>query len=731
MNLHNRLMRRMFCLLMLSAMVSATWLLPFAFAGERLEQLDSALKFVPADAAFYWSMMRNREQLEAVLGSNAWAELTKMPAVAQLRSMLESQSAAPEAEMSPLKLALQNPEVRKILDLLADMGSTEMFCYGDESISHFLELMSKVTMAVQYQPVFRQLSNLDEFEDPAQLQTAALFSVLAQNTEKIDVPNLLFGFRLKNADLAKEQLIKLEMLANMILESNDLTRGRFKKTTINDNEYLVLELDGEMIPWEELPLENLKELPIDEGDVEKVIDRLKEMKLVLALGVRGEYLLFSIGSSTTCLEKFGQKERLIDRSEFEVLEKFADRRLTAVSFISRELNRRIKDNKQSLAEMLQMIEQWVAESELSDDVKLRIVADAKALAGDLKALFPEPAPVLTFNFLTSEGIESYQYEWGKARGSDEPKPLGLLEHVGGRPLLALFCREQIRPADYEVLTKWLKILYGYFRDFALPTMDDEERVKVELFLDRALPLFEKMDQVTREKFIPAVADGQWALVIDGKFYSRRFHQDLPEMEKEMPMVEPALLIGLSDAELFKQALSDYRLLINELIDAVRGIDSGEMPDFRLPEPKRMESSVGEIFCLPLPEDNGLDERIVPSLGIAKSVAAFSLTREHTERLLQATPLRIGGLLKESNRPLVGAGWLDWPALLEAADPWIDYTLPRLLPQDSDTAKNEEILSQIRTARKLLGVLRAVTSETYPEGNTLVTHTLVELRDLEK
>ena len=52
-----------------------------------------------------------------------------------------------------------------------------------------------------------------------------------------------------------------------------------------------LNLDGSMIPWDEVPLEKIKELEAQPGDVQKIIDRLKQSKLVVALGVRGNYLL--------------------------------------------------------------------------------------------------------------------------------------------------------------------------------------------------------------------------------------------------------------------------------------------------------------------------------------------------------------------------------------------------------------------------------------------------------
>ena len=80
---------------------------------------------------------------------------------------------------------------------------------------------------------------------------------------------------------------------------------RWKRTTVAGSEYLTLTLDGEMIPWDQVPMEKLKEMELEEGDFEKIIDELKKCKLAVAIGVRENYLLCSIGSSLECLEKLG------------------------------------------------------------------------------------------------------------------------------------------------------------------------------------------------------------------------------------------------------------------------------------------------------------------------------------------------------------------------------------------------------------------------------------------
>ena len=63
-----------------------------------------------------------------------------------------------------------------------------------------------------------------------------------------------------------------------------------------------------------------------------------------------------------------------------------------------------------------------------------------------------------------------------------------------------------------------------------------------------LPLLGRLNQTTRDKLLPALADGQIGLVIDTKLKSKRFFRAMPAVADPLPMAEPALIFGVSDAE---------------------------------------------------------------------------------------------------------------------------------------------------------------------------------------
>ena len=67
------------------------------------------------------------------------------------------------------------------------------------------------------------------------------------------------------------------------------------------------------------------------------------------------------------------------------------------------------------------------------------------------------------------------------------------------------------------------------------------------------------------------------------------------------------------------------------------------------------------------EELGLDKKVFPNVGLTKTVGALTASRDHTKRLLAATPLEAGGVLKGAkDRRLATAVSFRWSALLDAA-----------------------------------------------------------------
>ncbi len=723
-----------------AALACGGWLASQAAAAAELDKLDTSLKLIPEDAAFYSSILHGREMVRAVADSKAWAKVMQLPFVQMGLMQYNVMAAMPNTPPGQIQAFRNSPDGQKLLHLLGDMASEEMFVYGDPSQVKFVELAQDLIGAansplVAFDEMFRMMPGRHDARAKAVLET------LARDVKLIGVPNVLFGFKVKDAEAAKEHLAKLERLVTEKLDEYELAKikGRLKREKVDGVEYLVLRLDGGMIPWNEMPgdlVDKLKESEAEEGDVQKIIDRVKTCQLVVALGVRQDYVLLSIGSSLASLETLGMAPRLIDRPELKPLAKHADKQLVAVSYASREMSRELDRQQKNLRNMLETVDQVMAKLELSDEHKERIRKDAKAFVEDLEQRIPEPGAQLGLSFRTSRGLEGFVYNWGTHGRMDGSKPLDLLRHVGGNPIFGLVGRNKVEMADYDMTVKWLKTAYGYFHEFALPVMPENMRETAEKFLAAAMPLFDRLDRANRQMLIPALADGQVAVVIDRKLTSKQFVSTQPPTDKPMPMIEPALICGVSDPDLLKKALSEYRAVINGLITAAReSNDSSQIPEnAQIPEPKVTDLAGGKLYSLPLPGDGPvqIDKQIVPNIGIGEHVAVASISHDHSRRLLESAPLAVGGVLEDLERPRACAVWLDWAAIVETASPWVDYIIDQSGGDINERGMPKAMIeSQVHTVTDVLKSLRKISNEIYFEDGVMVNHGLAEIRDVDK
>ncbi len=723
--------RRVLSIVATAALV-AGWLTP-APAAEKLEQLDTSLRLVPADAAFYSSMLRNREQVEAFLASKAWKRIQGMPAVQMGLGMLEMEAEDPDSPVAQVMQVLEDPNQRQSLHLAADLLSHEVFLYGDADFVGTIDLFQQLNGAMRFGPAMMEVTGESAGMESESVQAAVLFGVLADNLDKIKVPGMVIGMKTTKEEQVRAHVEMLEGILRLLLAENDQLKDCLKRTRIDGREYLAFTLDGAMIPWDEVPLDEVREVELEEGQVDKVMARVKKLKVSVFLGLRDDYLLLAVGSTDDCIKRLGEGPSLATRKELGPLEKYADRRLASIDYYSAEIARQLVVNDRDIDEMLQMGREMLPLAGLEADMERKVLKDARALAEDLKAAIPEPGPRMAFAFLTDRGMEGYAYDWTAHPELDASKPLDMLRHVGGRPILAVVSRSRLDVAQYDAMVKWAGAAYGYFEEFALPEMDEVDREQFEEFKEKALPLVERFDKATRNSFIPALADGQAGLVLDARFTTRRLHAEMPEMDKPMPLVEPAVLVGVSDAKALVQAMSEYREVFNGFAALLHEIEPGDFPEFAIPELQSEKIQGGRMYYYPLPKEWGLDDNILPNAAVSKSLAAITGWKGHSRRLLAETPLEAGGVLGGAEeRPLAQVVIFDFAALVDAAAPWVEFAAEKVIEEeiDGDEAQAKMILQQVRTGLELLKCLRCYTSEYYFEDGALVTHSLTEIRDVE-
>jgi hypothetical protein len=692
----------------------------------------AAFKQLPADTAFYSSMLRNREQVDIVLKSKAWAKLMDLPAVKFGLKTFNEQFAHPDAQFAPVVSFLKQPENKELLEALGEIASDEIFIYGSSGWVDLSNLMIQLTGAVQFGPLLAQVNPENRGKNPAELMARIGLQRLAQNVNLIHVPDLVIGFKTKDASKVEAQIKRLEnLIGKFIGQAPPFIRDGFRRVKVGDSSLLNLTLDAKLVPWDQLHIKDYEE---KEGEFDALLTKLKDLTLSVSLGVHQGYFVLAIGQSVGQLAAIGGAgKRLSELPEFKPLEQFADRPITSIGYVSKALKATTMPNAADYTEMAKTLRRALKGAELPEEIARKIGADIESFAAEFGRNLPAAGAGVSFSFLTSQGTESYDYDYStRPGGLDGSKPLSLLEHVGGSPILCFVARTKTNPEAYKAFSKSISVLYGHVEEAVFTKIDDDQKEQYRTVKKAVVPLIKRFDEITGNLLLPALADGQFGFVLDAKWKSKHWHVAAPSTPKAMPLPEAGILLGISDEAKFRQAMKGYYALINDSLGTASEIARGQIPDIKMPEPTIEDGTGGLLAYYPLPPELAVDAQVLPMVGLAKTVVVFSLSRSHTERLLRPTPLKIssGPLAEWKGKPLASAMVFDWAALVDAAAPWIEMGVTLAKPPPVPEGPDGDVLKQVRTVLEVLKVFRSTSSATYFADGVSVTHTETLMRDLE-
>ena len=697
---------------------------------------DCSIRLIPEDAAFYMGSFRNGEQIKIVAESNAWKKLMNMPSVQMGLGLLNDQLENEDNEKAvQAKAMLENPQVKDLLGLLADMFSSDVFCYGNAEVGEVLEMLQEVGNATNYGPMYFAAAGEADAMSPQEMQGKAALYALAENVDKIKIPTMVTGFSVEDEDRAKVHLGKLEGFLGLLTLMQPEFAGRVLRQEVGDVQFLTVALDGEMIPWDEVPLDDLREFEDNEGDVDKIVEKIEELNLIVALGVQDGYLMVAVTDSMESLAKLGSGKSLLSRPELNAIKAHADKRLTSVSYVSEDFTTRMAMSAEDIDGLLMIGDAALKQLPLEDEAKERIRKDVTELADDLKSLIPKPGAAVGISFLTDQGGESYGYNWTENHLLDGSQPLDVLNHIGGDPLLAIAWREHVYPDVYDRVIHWVRVGHDYFEEFAVPEMSKKDRKKYKKVAKLMKPLCEQLNEVNRDSLIPAFS-GQSAIVIDAKLMSKKIAADVPETEEAMPLLEPAIVVGIKDADAMREAYVGYQSFFNDLLEVARELDdSGEIPeDYEIPWPEVSESANTSTLTYTLPSELGVDEQILPNAVLADDIAVVTASESHSARLLESTAPDAGGVLADTKRPRAVAVLFNWAGTVDALKPWLQLAAREAAKEnlgvDADDPQVDAIVAQVDTVLDVLKAFRRCTVECYFEDGALVTHSMMEIQDVE-
>ena len=451
-----------------------------------------SLDLVPADAAFYSVMLRNREQYNAFVNSKAFAKIRDLPYVQMGLGLLQMQLANPESPGGKIMTTLNDPEVKQSLGFLADLLSDEVFAYGGADFNQAVELWQEVYGEVYLADIklaarganARTIHGRASPAEDEDLVGRVFVRALVNHLDRVKLPELVIGCKIKDKAVAKQELDHIEASLKMLLKQAPMLKDSLKRATIGGHSFLTFAVDGSMIPWDPQIVAKIRSLAETPADGDKLIEHLKKTTLAVALGIRDDYLLLTIGPSTEVLDRLGKGKSLRSLPELAAVAKFADKRICTVGYSSKSLNQRLGFTKAKLDNLLRMGKSLLPSLPVPDKLREDLAKDATDLAADLKTMIPEVGAATSVAFLTDSGMESYDYDWSEHPELDSSKPLDLLKHVGGDPIAVLIGRSKNSPEGYDVLVKWIGVGQRYFEEYAIPQIKAEMKPKEQAEFDK-------------------------------------------------------------------------------------------------------------------------------------------------------------------------------------------------------------------------------------------------------
>jgi hypothetical protein len=650
-----------------------------------------------------------------------------MPQVAQFREYVDS------------------PEGQDAIALLKDMFSEELFMYGSSDVAGTLQLFMELN-SIGRQARINALSGEGPAEDVVAQRTK---DALRESVKTLKAPTVVLGWRITDSERAKRQLDAVHTLVrNLLDEHRPELSAHLQRDQIRGHEFLTLRLDGSMIPWDEI-----REETEDDEELQKWQDVLSDKTMALALGVTDKFALFSVGESTEHLETFGEGKSLAEQPAIDRLNKHADQRVASIGYMSKELAQTLSSPERTIEDLAGMAEEVLRAAEVSEEQRQQLLTDLRGLGKEVKKYVPAPGEVSGVTYLTDRGMEGFRYQGGDQPMWDSSKPITLLEHVGGNPLLFVATRSKENPEDYEQAVEWVKRIGPQVEKIVESKVPPEQWAKYQQYRDRGIALLERLDRANREHFIPALADGQNALVVDTAVQSKQWIRQMPESPKSLPMLELAIVCSVSDAGHLRQGISEVVDVVEDAIALAREANPEEFPEFEIPEPEKRElEGGGTVYIYSLPQEWGLDSTVAINAGLTDTAVVASWSPETSERLLKQSDLDVDTSL-DLDRPAAVVTHFQFARLVQSVRPWIDYGFDVATgklkvkqendDEDADEESDEEadtqraamamqmgfIMPQVQQFLEVMTAMKSFSSVTYKEDDLWITHSETHFEDL--
>ncbi|MFK7740613.1 MAG: hypothetical protein AB8H80_09845 [Planctomycetota bacterium] len=649
-----------------------------------------AANWVPSTSAGFWSAMRLAEQVEAIATSRAWRQVASTPLWLAAEAAWSRSPFAQNLEQVRDDLVLVDDGV----ELLLQMASEEVFLCLDGRWRNFIAQLSSLyadAFLLGAQEGLRGPgpSRGDRDREAQQLAVKRMM--------QLSLPGALFGGRVAEPEQAGK------WLAEFVGSVRDVLPASVVERSIAGGRFYVLQLRFDSFVDPQL-LRSLRATSKEQGgDLAKRLEAFGAKPFAVALGIRGDYLLASVGPDTRQLEQLGVEKCLAQSSAFASVREVCRPGVASLSYICSELSERQPIDPDSAEFLVDSVETASMQNgePLPEGFTKRLRDDLRALWQDLGAAYG-PARAETSIAFLDHGIESYSFRAALVGHLDSSAPLDVIASAGDAPLLFYASRSKSLLSDYRRLAKWCRTAYSYFEDYKVPMLAGGDRDEYEQFEQLFLPLIRDLHDATSNRLLPAV--GSSGLVA--------LHAPSGDAQAAMiagqswQIPSPSVVHELRDKKQFRSACAEVRRTFEQAVRA-QGVDVAALYDGSALASLGMRSTVAT-------SDSrlvwSLSERVLLNQLVARYQAPSGKVdlRKSAGAAMYVDVARVSELLAtnlNSAMAMLGAsGGLD-----RRTEQFVRLSLPR-----------------IATA---LAAMRTYTSRTWISDGIEITHAWLQVKDL--
>lgn len=699
---------------------TATLTLAFSFTSletTRAASTGTAADIVPADCAFFSTSTQLRRQYDAIVKSKAFGRIKNLE---YLQMGWQQLKALPQYQH--VMDVLETPLAKEALAVLQDGFSQEFFVYGGRG---WAELFG-VLFEFQQQNLIGTIRAAVTKQQPNALP-ALVSTVLAHRD--LRMPPIVFGCKIADKARAEKLLDQIQQAIEGVP-----TPVKPERKPINGGSLLATVLSAKLIPMNrDDVVQGLARANVAADDAGRLFDWMQEQTLAVSLGIKGDYFILSVGADNAHLLSLGAGAVLSDSPSLQPIAKhLGNRNLVGIGYASlaiQSLNELdAKAGAQSLGQMLDPVAAF-----LPPELVARLRKDIPEVLGDIAAAAPKPSEMVEVAILNN-GIERFAYSKSPTPGIDYSKPLTILRHAGAAPMLAFAWQSASSAKEYDRAVHWAKRFFGYWTDFGLPLLRDEQRQQYQRFADIVLPALDAIERTTRAKLLPSVDAGQGLIVLDTDLRIQPIAGLPVAFVKPMPMFELAIVCTLNDRKLFVEAMSEYLATLDGVIPKIAALSGGQLPEpFRIPRPS--ETPFGnEASMYAYGFISGFTSLVGPDLSphaiVSDDLLILSLSPKMSQRLLKPSSDALAGAV-DFGAPSGSAAIVRPAGLWSAVREWLEYAerVPGspLGPQGPGGGK--AVREHLDVVLDALGTYRGTTSRSFRDGDYVVRHSLSRFEDV--